>query len=104
TSYLASNAIVLPMSAWFAGYFGRKRFFMVCLALFTLSSLLCGIAPSLGAIILFRTLQGAGGGGLLPIAQAILADTCPPQPRGPVYPLWGVPTVVGPTLGPPLGG
>src|SRR5262249_32022587 len=62
TSYLASNAIVLPLSGWFAGVFGRKRFFLICLALFTLSSLLCGIAPSLGTIILFRMLQGAGGG------------------------------------------
>src|SRR5690349_16177497 len=62
TSYLASNAIVLPLSGWLAGFLGRKRFFMICLALFTLSSLLCGLSPTLGAIILFRTLQGAGGG------------------------------------------
>src|SRR6267142_3659452 len=66
TSYLVSNAIVLPISGWFAGVFGRKRFFMMCLSVFTLSSLLCGIAPSLGTIILFRVLQGAGGGGLQP--------------------------------------
>src|SRR6202167_6152329 len=82
TSYLVSNAIVLPISGWFAGVFGRKRFFMICLTIFTLSSLLCGIAPSLGAIILFRILQGAGGGGLQPMAQAILADTFPPEKRG----------------------
>src|SRR6266446_1486135 len=75
TSYLVSNAIVLPISGWFASVLGRKRFFMTCLTIFTLSSLLCGIAPSLGAIILFRVLQGAGGGGLQPMAQAILADT-----------------------------
>src|SRR5215831_16303064 len=104
TSYLASNAIVLPMSAWFADYFGRKRFFMVCLAVFTLSSLLCGIAPSLGTIILFRTLQGAGGGGLQPMAQAILADTFPPQQRGLAFAIYGVTTVVAPTIGPTLGG
>lgn len=104
TSYLASNAIVLPISGWFAGYFGRKRFFMVCLVIFTLSSLLCGIAPSLGAIILFRTLQGAGGGGLQPMAQAILADTFPPQQRGLAFAIYGVTTVVAPTIGPTLGG
>jgi MFS transporter, DHA2 family, multidrug resistance protein len=104
TSYLASNAIVLPISGWFAGYFGRKRFFLVCLVIFTLSSLLCGIAPSLGAIILFRTLQGAGGGGLQPMAQAILADTFPPQQRGLAFAIYGVTTVVAPTIGPTLGG
>src|SRR5437879_1703258 len=82
TSYLVSNAIVLPISGWFASVLGRKRFFMTCLAVFTLSSLLCGIAPSLWAIILFRVLQGAGGGGLQPMAQAILADTFPTRQRG----------------------
>ena len=78
TSYLVSNAVVLPISGWLASVLGRKRFFMTCLAIFTVSSLLCGFAPSLGAIILFRILQGAGGGGLQPMAQAILADTFPP--------------------------
>ncbi|PYS46360.1 MAG: EmrB/QacA family drug resistance transporter, partial [Acidobacteria bacterium] len=90
TSYLVSNAIVLPISGWFAGVLGRKRFFMTCLAFFTLSSLLCGIAPSLGAIILFRVLQGAGGGGLQPMAQAILADTFPPRQRGLAFALYGI--------------
>ena len=104
TSYLASNAIVLPLSGWFAGFFGRRRFFMICLALFTVSSLLCGIAPSLGTIILFRTLQGAGGGGLQPMAQAILADTFPPQQRGLAFAVFGVTAVVAPTIGPTLGG
>ena len=89
TSYLVSNAIVLPMSAWFAGVFGRKRFFLMCLAIFTISSLLCGIAPSLGTIILFRVLQGAGGGGLQPVAQSILADTFPPEQRGLAFALYG---------------
>src|SRR3981189_2696323 len=79
TSYLVSNAIVLPISGWLAGALGRKRFFMTCLVLFTASSLLCGIAPNLGLLLLFRVLQGAGGGGLQPMAQAILADTFPPQ-------------------------
>jgi DHA2 family multidrug resistance protein len=104
TSYLVSNAIVLPISAWFAGVLGRKRFFMSCLAIFTLSSLLCGIAPSLGAIILFRILQGAGGGGLQPMAQAILADTFPPRQRGLAFALYGITSIIAPTIGPTLGG
>src|SRR6266481_9169259 len=104
TSYLVSNAIVLPISGWFASVLGRKRFFMTCLAIFTLSSLLCGIAPSLGAIILFRILQGVGGGGLQPMAQAILADTFPPEKRGLAFALYGVTAVVAPTIGPTLGG
>src|SRR5262247_341162 len=104
TSYLASNAIVLPMSGWLAGVLGRKRFFMICLAIFTLSSLLCGIAPSLGAIILFRVLQGAGGGGMQPMAQAILADTFPPEKRGLAFALFGITAIMAPTIGPTLGG
>src|SRR5260370_31978467 len=104
TSYLASNAIVLPLAGWFAGALGRKRFFLICLAIFTLSSLLCGIAPNLGAIIILRTLQGAGGGGLQPMAQAILADTFPPQLRGLAFAVFGVTAVVAPTIGPTLGG
>ena len=104
TSYLVSNAIVLPISGWFAGVFGRKRFFMICLTIFTLSSLLCGFAPSLAAIILFRVLQGAGGGGLQPMAQAILADTFPPQKRGLAFALYGITTIIAPTIGPTLGG
>jgi DHA2 family multidrug resistance protein len=104
TSYLVSNAIVLPISGWFSSVLGRKRFFMICLTIFTLSSLLCGIAPSLAAIIFFRVLQGAGGGGLQPLAQAILADTFPPEKRGIAFALYGVTTVVAPTIGPTLGG
>jgi DHA2 family multidrug resistance protein len=104
TSYLVSNAIVLPISGWFAGLLGRKRFFMLCLVVFTISSLLCGIAPNLGAIILFRVLQGAGGGGLQPVAQSILADTFPPQQRGLAFALYGITAVVAPTVGPTLGG
>lgn len=104
TSYLVSNAIVLPISGWLAGVFGRKRFFMSCLAIFTVSSLLCGTAPSLGFLLLFRILQGAGGGGLQPMAQAILADTFPPQQRGLAFALYGITTVVAPTVGPTLGG
>jgi DHA2 family multidrug resistance protein len=104
TSYLVSNAIVLPISGWFSSVLGRKRFFMICLMIFTFSSLLCGIAPSLAAIIFFRILQGAGGGGLQPLAQAILADTFPPEKRGLAFALYGVTTVVAPTIGPTLGG
>jgi len=104
TSYLVSNAVVLPISGWFASVLGRKWFFMTCLAIFTVSSLLCGIAPSLGAIIVFRILQGMGGGGLQPMAQAILADTFPPEKRGLAFALYGVTVIVAPTVGPTLGG
>src|SRR6201987_6140498 len=104
TSYLVSNAIVLPISGWFSSGLGRKRFFMICLSIFTVSSLLCGIAPSLAAIIIFRVLQGAGGGGLQPLAQAILADTFPPEKRGLAFALYAVTVIVAPTVGPTLGG
>src|SRR5438094_6971806 len=104
TSYLLPNAIVLPISGWFASVLGRKRFFLLCLVSFTISSLLCGMAPSLGAIILFRVLQGAGGGGLQPVAQSILADTFPPQQRGLAFALYGITTIIAPTVGPTLGG
>jgi MFS transporter, DHA2 family, multidrug resistance protein len=104
TSYLVSNAIVLPISGWLAGALGRKRFFMACLSVFTVSSLLCGIAPSLGLLLLFRVLQGAGGGGLQPMAQAILADTFPPQQRGLAFALYGITAIMAPTIGPTLGG
>ena len=79
TSYPVSNAIILPVTGWFVGIFGRKRFFMLCIVIFTVSSLLCGAAWSLGFLLFARILQGAGGGGLQPLAQAILADTFPPE-------------------------
>ncbi|MGC1482984.1 MAG: DHA2 family efflux MFS transporter permease subunit [Candidatus Acidiferrum sp.] len=104
TSYLVSNAIILPISGWLAGAVGRKRFFMSCLAVFTVSSLLCGLAPSLAVLLLFRVLQGAGGGGLQPMAQAILADTFPPQQRGLAFALYGITAIMAPTIGPTLGG
>jgi DHA2 family multidrug resistance protein len=104
TSYLVSNAIVLPISGWLANLFGRKRFFLLCISLFTLSSLLCGIAPSLPLLILFRVIQGVGGGGLQPMAQAILADTFPPQKRGLAFALYGITAIMAPTIGPTLGG
>jgi MFS transporter, DHA2 family, multidrug resistance protein len=104
TSYLVSNAIVLPMSAWLSTRVGRKRFYMSCVALFTVSSFLCGIAPSLGALIFFRVLQGAGGGGLQPSEQSILADTFSPAQRGMAFAIYGMAVVLAPALGPTLGG
>ncbi len=104
TSYLVSNAIVLPISGWFASVLGRKRFFMSCLVIFTVSSVLCGFAPTLESIIFFRVLQGAGGGGLQPMAQAILADVFPPEKRGMAFALYGITTIIAPTIGPTLGG
>ncbi|HKN72997.1 MAG TPA: DHA2 family efflux MFS transporter permease subunit [Terriglobales bacterium] len=104
TSYLVSNAIILPISGWLAGAFGRKRFFMACLGVFTVSSLLCGVAPNLGFLLFFRVLQGMGGGGLQPMAQAILADTFPPQQRGLAFALYGITAIMAPTIGPTLGG
>jgi MFS transporter, DHA2 family, multidrug resistance protein len=104
TSYLVSNAIILPISGWLAGALGRKRFFVACLTVFTVSSLLCGVAPSLGFLLLFRVLQGGGGGGLQPMAQAILADTFPPQQRGLAFALYGITAIMAPTIGPTLGG
>jgi DHA2 family multidrug resistance protein len=104
TSYLVANAIILPCSGWLATVIGRKRFYLLCVALFGASSLLCGIAPSLGWLLLFRVLQGIGGGGLAPSEQSILADTFPPEKRGQAFALYGVAVVVAPTLGPTLGG
>jgi len=104
TSYLVSNAIVLPMSGWFSNLMGRKRFYMLCVALFTISSFLCGLAPNLGALIFFRVLQGLGGGGLQPSEQAILADTFPPAKRGMAFAIYGMAVVVAPAIGPTLGG
>ena len=104
TSYLVSNAIVLPLSGWFSGLIGRKRFYMTCVALFTLSSFLCGLAPSLGALVICRILQGAGGGGLQPSEQAILNDTFPLEKRGMAFAVYGIAVVVAPTIGPWLGG
>jgi DHA2 family multidrug resistance protein len=104
TSYLVSNAIVLPTTGWLTTIVGRKRFFLTCIGVFTLSSLLCGIAPSLGVLLFARVVQGAGGGGLQPMAQAILADIFPPEKRGMAFSLYGITAVVAPALGPTLGG
>jgi MFS transporter, DHA2 family, multidrug resistance protein len=104
TSYLVSNAVVLPISGWLVGWLGRKRFFLICIVFFTVSSFLCGIAPNLGLLLLFRVLQGAFGGGLQPMAQAILGDTFPPEKRGLAFALYGVTAICAPAIGPTLGG
>jgi DHA2 family multidrug resistance protein len=104
TSYLVSNGIILPLGAWLSEVMGRKRFYMTCVALFTISSFLCGIAPSLGMLILCRILQGAGGGGLQPSEQAILADTFPPERLGMAFAIYGMAVVLAPSIGPTLGG
>ena len=104
TSYLVSSAIVLPISGWLSNRFGRKRFYMTCVALFTVCSLLCGLAPTLPLLILARIMQGAGGGGLAPSEQAILADTFPVAKRGQAFALYGMAVVVAPAIGPTLGG
>src|ERR1700691_1927851 len=104
TSYLVSNAVVLPLSGWISERVGRKRFYMTCVALFTISSLLCGLAPSLSWLVFFRVLQGAGGGGLQPSEQAILADTFPPAKRGMAFAVYGIAVVMAPAIGPTLGG
>ena len=104
TSYLVANAIVLPLSAWLSDMIGRKRFYMMCVAIFTASSFLCGLAPNLGMLVFFRILQGIGGGGLQPSEQAILADTFPPKKRGMAFAVYGFAVVAAPAIGPTLGG
>ena len=104
TSYLVSNAIVLPISGWISNRIGRKRFYMTCVALFTISSFLCGLATSLPMLILFRIIQGVGGGGLQPSERAILADTFPPERRSLAFSLYGMAVVLAPAIGPTIGG
>ena len=104
TSYLVANAIILPMSGWLANYFGRKRMLLTVVTGFTLSSLMCGLAPNLPMLILFRVLQGITGGGLQPLSQAVLLEEFPPQERGKAMALFGLGIVAAPILGPTLGG
>jgi len=104
TSYLVANAIILPMGGWFSMLLGRKRFYMICVALFTLSSCLCGLAPSLGMLILLRVMQGVGGGALQPISQAILVESFPREKHGMAMAVYGMGVVVAPIVGPTLGG
>ena len=105
TSYLVANAIVLPISPWISNLMGsRKRFYMTCVAMFTISSFICGLAPSLGTLVLFRVIQGAGGGGLQPSEQSILADTFLPEELGMAFAAYGMAVVLAPAIGPTLGG
>ena len=104
TAYLVSNAIVLPLAGWFSTLFGRKRFYMFCVAVFTVASCLCGFAPSLDALIVFRILQGLGGGALQPISQAILVESFPKKKHGMAMAVYGMGVVLAPTIGPTLGG
>ena len=104
TTYLLANAIVIPISGWLSDTIGRKRYFMISIALFTVSSFLCGIAPNLTMLVLARLFQGIGGGGLAPVEQSILADTFPPAKRGMAFAAFAIVVVVGPVLGPTLGG
>jgi len=104
TTYLVANAVVLPMSAWLSRVFGRKNYYMACVGLFTVTSLLCGLAPTLGIMLIARVMQGIGGGGLAPVEQAILVDTFPPAKRASAFALYTVAIVTAPAIGPVLGG
>src|SRR5215470_14341712 len=104
TSYLVANAIILPMTGWLAGRFGRKRLLLLAVTGFTAASFLCGLAPSLGLLIIFRIIQGACGGGLQPLSQAVLLESFPPQKRGQAMAFWALGIVVAPMLGPVIGG
>jgi DHA2 family multidrug resistance protein len=104
TSYLVASAVILPASAWLSGVMGRKRFYLLCVALFTTSSFLCGIAPNLQSLIVFRVLQGLGGGGMAPSEQSMLADTFPPEKRAQAFAVYGLAVIIAPTVGPAIGG
>lgn len=104
TSYLVASAVVLPISGWLSGVIGRKRFYMLCVGTFTIASVLCASAPNLGVLIVFRVLQGLGGGGMAPSEQAMLADTFPARQRPQAFALYGIAVIVAPTIGPTLGG
>ena len=104
TSYLVANAIILPMTGWLANHFGRKRILLLSVTGFTLASMACGVAPSLGSLIVFRVIQGACGGGLQPLSQAIMLEAFPPEKRGRAMAFWALGIVVAPMLGPVLGG
>ena len=104
TAYTVTNAIILPLSGWLATTFGRKRYFMASIGFFSLASFLCGLAPTLGLLILFRSVQGLVGGGLQPNAQAILSDAAPAEKRGMAFAIYGIAVVFAPAIGPTLGG
>src|ERR1700722_7335638 len=104
TTYLIANSVVLPVSGWLSNVIGRKRYYMICVAVFTGASLLCGLATNMPMLIVFRILRGLGGGGMAPSEQAILADSFPPEKRAQAFALYGVAVLVAPTVGPTLGG
>ena len=104
TSYLVSNAVVLPLGGWISNLMGRRNFFVLCISIFTVASFFCGIAPTLPLLIVFRVIQGAGGGGMQPMAQAIMADSFEPHKRGQAFALYGLVAVLAPSIGPTLGG
>jgi DHA2 family multidrug resistance protein len=104
TTYLVANSVVIPVSGWLASVIGRKRYYMICVATFTLASLLCGLATNLPMLIVFRIVQGLGGGGMAPSEQSILADTFPPAKRSQAFALYGIAVIVAPTVGPTIGG
>jgi len=104
TTYLVANAIIVTATSFLANRLGRKRFFLICLVLFTVSSLMCGLSASLESMLVFRLLQGFAGGGMVPVAQSILADAFPPEKRAQGFALFGVAVVVAPVVGPTLGG
>jgi MFS transporter, DHA2 family, multidrug resistance protein len=104
TTYLVANAVVLPMTAWLSRLLGRKTYYLLCVLVFAISSLFCGLAPSLGFMLIFRLLQGIGGGGLVPVAQAILVDTFPPAKRAAAFALYTIVIATAPAVGPVLGG
>src|ERR1700685_3781076 len=104
TSYLVANAVILPASNWFSLRFGRKRFLITCVIIFTVASFFCGAAPSLAFILIARVIQGAGGGALQPLSQAILLESFPPAKRGAAIAVFAFGVVVAPVLGPTLGG
>jgi DHA2 family multidrug resistance protein len=104
TSYIVANAIVIPLTGWCGAYFGRKRFFNFCILLFVVSSFLCGAAPNLQSLIVFRLLQGLGGGAMMPMSQAILMETFPLEEQANAMAVWGIGMMLGPVMGPILGG
>jgi DHA2 family multidrug resistance protein len=104
TSYLAANAVILPITGWLSAHLGRRNYFLASIAIFTLSSFLCGIAGSLGQLILFRVMQGLAGGGLQPSSQAVLLDAFPPEKQGMAMTLFGFAALIAPVVGPTLGG
>src|SRR5579864_7147759 len=104
TSYIVANGIVIPLTGWCSAYFGRKRFFLACILLFVGSSLMAGASPNLGTLVFFRVLQGLGGGAMMPLSQAVLMETFPPEEQAVAMSVWGLGMMVAPVMGPTLGG